>query len=99
MASFNDTIARYRELLQLQAARPLQKLPDRNLDTGILTKQGTYGREDRAYEALLEKLGDAKQEINPRLLSSILGYYGRSGEVTSERARRELSEVRELTAF
>ncbi len=99
MASFNDTIARYRELLQLQAARPLQKLPDRNLDTGILTKRGTYGREDRAYEALLEKLGDAKQEINPRLLSSILGYYGRFGEVTSERARRELSTLRQLTAF
>ena len=99
MASFNNTIARYRELLRLQATLPLQYLPDKNLDTGILTKRGTYGREDRAYEALLEKLGDGKQEINPRLLASILSYYGKSGEVISERARRELSTLRLLQAF
>ena len=99
MASFNDTVVRYRQLLQLLAKQPLQQLPDQNLDTGILTKRGTYGREDRTYEVLLEKLSDGKQEINPRLRSSILEYYGKSGEVTSERARRELSALRRLTAF
>lgn len=99
MTSFNDTVARYRQLLQLQATQPRQQVPDRNLDTGILTKLGSYGREDRAYETLLEKLSDGKQEINPRLLSSILDYYGKSGEVTSERSRRELSTLRQLRAF
>ena len=99
MASFNDTVARYRELLQLQISQPRQQLPDRNLDTGSPTKRGAYEKEDRAYEALLEKLSDSKKEIDPRLLSSILDYYGKSGEVTSERARRELSSLRRLRAF
>ena len=92
-------MARYRELLRLQATQPRQQVADRNLDTGILTIRGSYGRADRAYEALLKKLNGGKQEINPRLLSSILDYYGKSGEVTSERARRELSTLRQLRAF
>jgi len=95
MASFNDTVTRYRELLNLQATNPLQLLPDRNLDTGILTKRGSYGKEDRAYEILLEKLSERKQEINPRLVSTILDYYGAAGEAASKRAQRGLSMLRQ----
>ncbi len=99
MASFNDTVARYRELLQALAAHPRQPLPDRNLDTGTLAKLGSYGKEDGAYEVLLEKLGSGNREINPRLLSSILDYYGTSGKVTSERAQRELYTLQKAKPF
>ncbi|MEP6535051.1 MAG: zinc dependent phospholipase C family protein [Bryobacteraceae bacterium] len=94
MASFNNTVSRYRQLLLLQSTEPLPPLADRNLDTGGLTKRGSYDKEDHAYERLLEKLNDSKQEPNPRLRASILEYYGKTGDATSERARQELSKLR-----
>jgi hypothetical protein len=95
MTSFNDTMARYRQLLQEEGRGTPPRIPDNNLDTGGITKRGTYRLADRAYESLLEKLADRKKEINPRLRSSILDYYGPSGEATSQKARRELAFLRQ----
>ncbi len=94
MTAFNDTITRYRELLARSTAARME-LPDRNLDTGDMTKRGRYRLADRAYEHLLEKLADGKREITPILRSSILKFYDRAETITSEKARVQLVKLRE----
>jgi hypothetical protein len=74
MASFNSTIARYRELLSEQGANRL-KLPNANLDVGIATAEGKYTLTDAAYSDLLHKLKDHYSEIPQELRSDILAFY------------------------
>jgi hypothetical protein len=95
MASFNDTVARYKEYLRQESTQGGVQLQDRNLDTGDVPKRGSYRKEDQAYELLLEKLAERKREINPGLRAAILNYYGQTGEPTSENARRELASLRQ----
>jgi hypothetical protein len=95
MASFNDTLARYKEYLRQEGTESGVKLEDRNLDTGDVPKRGTYRKQDCAYELLLEKLTERKREINPGLRAAILNYYGQTGEPKSEKARRELASLRQ----
>jgi hypothetical protein len=57
MASFNSTIARYRELLAQQRAGRLELVND-NLDVGASTAAGKYSLTDGAYSKLLDKLHD-----------------------------------------
>ena len=74
MASFNSTIARYRELLSEQNAGHL-KLPNDNLDVGILTAAGKYKLTDAAYSKLLHKLQDHYTDMPQALRSDILAFY------------------------
>jgi hypothetical protein len=74
MASFNSTIARYRELLSEQDAGRL-KLPNDNLDVGTFTAAGKYTLTDAAYSQLLHKLQNHYTEIPQELRSDILAFY------------------------
>ena len=74
MASFNSTIAQYRELLSEQNAGRL-KLPNDNLDVGTLTAAGKYQLTDTAYSRLLHKLDGHYAEMPQELRSDILAFY------------------------
>ena len=74
MASFNSTIARYRELLSEQDAGRL-KLPNDNLDVGTFTAAGKYTLTDAAYSRLLDELQSHYTEMPQELRSDILAFY------------------------
>ena len=74
MASFNSTIARYRELLADQNAGGL-KLANDNLDVGDATGAGKYRLMDAAYAQLLHKLEGRYIELPQELRSDILAFY------------------------
>ena len=74
MASFNATIARYRELLAEQNTDNL-KLPNENLDVGVLTAAGKYKLTDATYSQLLHKLKDRYPEMPQALRGDILAFY------------------------
>ncbi|MGA2270748.1 MAG: zinc dependent phospholipase C family protein [Bryobacteraceae bacterium] len=78
MASFNSTIARYRELLSEQTANRLT-LPNANLDVGTLTAAGKYTLTDTAYSRLLHKLRGHYAEMPQALRSDILAFYHGQG--------------------
>jgi zinc dependent phospholipase C len=59
LKSINTTVDQYRVYLQdLQAGK--LTLPNRDFDTGKVTKEGEYRLTDEAYGKLLEKLANAK---------------------------------------
>lgn len=72
MASFNDTLDRYRELLRAQQQDRLV-LPNDNLDTGATTSAAEYRLTDEAYAALLKGLSG--KPVSNRLKQDILSYY------------------------
>ena len=74
MASFNSTITRYRELLSEQNLERL-KLPNENLDVGVLTAEGKYKLTDATYSQLLHKLQEHYAEMPQTLRSDILTFY------------------------
>jgi hypothetical protein len=74
MASFNSTITRYRELLAEQNVGHL-KLPNDNLDVGILTALGKYRLTDATYSKLLHKLHGNYLDMPQGLRSDILAFY------------------------
>jgi hypothetical protein len=75
MASFNATLARYRELLSELQTDQL-KLPNQNIDVGELTEAGGYRLSDRAYAQLLDKLDGHYADMPPELRLDILAFYG-----------------------
>ena len=85
MASFNATIARYRELLSEQNAGRL-KLPNYNLDVGTFTAAGKYTLMDAAYSQLLHKLQGHYAEMPQELRSDILAFYHDLGAPISTKA-------------
>ena len=85
MASFNATIARYRELLSEQNAGRL-KLPNYNLDVGAFTAAGRYTLMDAAYSQLLHKLQGHYAEMPQELRSDILAFYHDLGAPISTKA-------------
>jgi hypothetical protein len=88
MASFNSTIARYRELLSELGAGRL-KLPNDNLDVGALTAAGKYRLTDVAYSELLHKLQGHYTEVPQELRSDILAFYRNPDAPYSTRANHE----------
>lgn len=74
MASFNSTIARYRELL-LEVKADRLKLSNDNLDVGTVTAAGKYRLTDAAYSQLLHKLQAHYTELPQDLRSDILAFY------------------------
>ena len=102
MASFNSTIARYRELLAEQKAGRL-KLPNENLDVGAFTAAGKYTLADSAYFRLLDKLHDHYTEMPEALRSDILAFYRNLDAPNSTKAEADdwatvLKEVDRLRA-
>ena len=102
MASFNATIARYRELLLEQTAGRV-KLPNNNLDVGNVTPAGKYTLMDAAYSELLHKLQGHYTEISPELRSDILAFYSGPGLANSTKTNagdsaRVVKELDQLRA-
>ena len=72
MASFNDTLAHYRQFLAAQRDGGL-KLTNLNFDIGQLTQPGRYRLADNAFATLVDKL-DGKP-MSPALRAEILAFY------------------------
>jgi hypothetical protein len=101
MASFNETLDRYRELLAAVQAKKL-KLPNENFDVGTLTKAGSYKLSDRAYAQLLGKLQGRYADMPAELRTDILRFYGdlsapistKTDAVEWEKVIKELDELK-----
>lgn len=73
--SFNKTMDQYRVLLAASGRGNLQ-LPDRDLDTGELTRPAEYRLADNAYAKLAIKLADRDAaSIDPAVLDNVLAFY------------------------
>jgi hypothetical protein len=92
VASFNDTMGRYRVLLGEVKVNNL-KLENQNFDTGRATRKGEYKKADETYEKLLDHFADAPNNISIELRTNILAFYGQSTP-TSEKARNVLEALR-----
>lgn len=92
LASLDDTIRRYRELLAAASENRLQ-LPNENFDTGRPAHFGEYRLADDAYAKLLERLDGAPANITQALGANILSFYGSSGVPATEKARTVLSSL------
>ena len=75
MASFNQTLDRYRALLSAVGSDQL-RLPNANLDLGEAPVAGKYRLSDQAYAKLLDKLEGHYAEMPPELRVNILAFYG-----------------------
>ena len=85
MASFNSTIARYRDLLAEQNASRL-KVPNDNLDVGEFTGAGKYKLTDAVFSELLHKLRGHYTEMPAELRGDILAFYHDLGVPNSTKA-------------
>ena len=75
-ASFNATLARYRQLLR-QVSTPSLQLPNDNFDTGQITGPGQYRLNDETHAKLLGAL--AKQDFrgaSPEVRAELLDFFG-----------------------
>jgi hypothetical protein len=76
LASFDDTVKRYRELLANARDNTLT-LPNENFDTGRPSHAGDYRLADETYEKLEERLNKGKDQIPAPLQANISAFYGR----------------------
>ena len=75
IASINKTFEDCRALLE-QTKGMAPELPDRDLDTGALTKPAEYELADAAYAKLLTQIADKNfAQTSPELRDNILGFY------------------------
>jgi Zinc dependent phospholipase C len=74
LASFDDTVRRYRELLASVSENRLQ-LPNQNFDTGKPTRLGEYHLADETYAKLVQRLNQAKVQISAPLQANINAFY------------------------
>jgi hypothetical protein len=74
MAGFNESIERYRELLN-GVGRGRLNLPNDNFDMGEGTVAGQYRLTDLAYSQLLHKLNGHYLDLPQALRSNILAFY------------------------
>ncbi|HEV2688295.1 MAG TPA: zinc dependent phospholipase C family protein [Bryobacteraceae bacterium] len=93
IASFNETMTRYRELLREVGDDHLQ-LRNENFDTGRPTSLGDYQMADNTYSKLLEKFEGAPEKISPELKANVLAFYGNSDGPVSPKARAVLAALR-----
>ena len=79
MESFNHTLDQYRKSLADVGAKRLQ-LPNRNFDTGELTRPSDYGLADETYAKLARTLASKDtNSIDPKLRTNILEFYSNPG--------------------
>jgi hypothetical protein len=77
MHSFNETLARYEQLLVAQQEGSLI-LPNKNFDTGETTEAGAYQLTDKTYAKLLGKLN--AKPVPDALRRNILEFYADLGK-------------------
>jgi hypothetical protein len=76
LESFNETLSRYRSLLQQTQTGKLN-LQNMDFDTGQPTRAGEYPLADETYAKLLKRLASNKFEsVTPDLRQNILAFYG-----------------------
>ncbi|MDE3110550.1 MAG: zinc dependent phospholipase C family protein [Acidobacteriota bacterium] len=104
-ASFNASLARYRQLLEAAGAGNFS-LPNDNLDTGKASAPGQYKLNDKTYAQLLDVLaGQDFRGVSPDLRASLLKYFADPDAHYAERTNRkewariqsELEELKRLT--
>ncbi|HYE75989.1 MAG TPA: zinc dependent phospholipase C family protein [Blastocatellia bacterium] len=92
IASFDASLNQYQELLEQERMGKLE-LPNRNLDTGLPLKAGSYHLADETYAKLVHKLADNKFEgLNSALRANILAYFG-EGNVSPSLSRKDKWQV------
>lgn len=97
MASFNATIANYRELLESLNAGRL-KLANENFDIGEPPAAGKYPGADQAYDHLLDTLAQRKfTGISPELSGNLLDYY-KDRKAPAASGKKAAAEWTKLTA-
>jgi hypothetical protein len=95
MHSFNETLARYEQLLVAQQEGRLL-LPNKNFDTGETTEAGAYQLTDETYARLLGKLNG--KPVSDALRRNILDFYADLGKPieTKKRPKEWQNVLREL---
>lgn len=86
--SMDNVVRIYREEVR-QVILEVDDLPDRNLDTGNLTKPGQYELADNAYSQLLILLAKHNFEgVTPGLRDNILWYFSTNDASTSLKSKQ-----------
>jgi hypothetical protein len=106
MASFNDTLHDYENLLQAQRTNGTVELLNDNFDTGTVTEPGQYPLADKTYGQLLDRLAaNHFKDTSPQIRRVVLDYYaGAESKDTAMRKNKkewskEMAEVDELKAL
>lgn len=92
--SINKTFDDYKQVL-LTARKSAPDLPNRDLDTGEMTRPAEYTLADDTYEKLLTQLADKKfTQAAPDLRDNILGFYSDpSAPVTTKKDEAKWQRV------
>jgi hypothetical protein len=76
MASFNSTLASFKQMVADETANGHAPLKDDNFDTGTVTGPGDYPLADHAYAKLVDELSEKHfAGVSPELKAVILAYY------------------------
>jgi len=76
MASFNSTLASFKQMVADETATGHVPLRDDNFDTGTITGPGEYPLADQTYAQLVDDLSENHYaELSPELKAVILAYY------------------------
>lgn len=97
LASFDDSVKRYQELLANLDNGDLQ-LPNMNFDTGRPTRLGDYHLADDTYAKLLERFDGHPGDVSDSLRANILSFYGASAGPASQKASAVLASLRASVA-
>ncbi len=97
LASIDDSVKRYKELLANTSDNGLQ-LPNENFDTGKPTRMGDYHLADDTYAKLLERFDGHLNEVSDSMRANLLRFYGASGSPASEKAGSILASLRTNSA-
>ncbi len=90
--SMDNVVAQYHRLVQQVRSGDL-KIPNRNLDTGDLTRAGQYNLADESYDDLVRRLAkDNFTHLTPEAKSGILDYFA-SGSARDRLGRHKWNET------
>ena len=86
--SMDNVVAQYHRLIHDVDAKDLQ-FPNRNLDTGELTRAAHYKLSDEAYDDLVRRLAkDHFSHLTPRLKASVLEYFASGPALDATKGER-----------
>ena len=76
-ASFNETLDRFRDLLNEEREKQKPALTNSNIDLGEVSAPGQYNLNDTAHARLLDKLEQQKfAGVTPELQAELLNFFG-----------------------
>ena len=87
--AFGVALSQYNGLLA-RSSNPGFELPDRDFDTGQLTRPGEYSLADETYAELAIRLADLDPAgVNPRVRANVLAFYAGPAPVATKKNRKE----------